>query len=123
MLDNLSGQPSLVHIRFFADMRRYGQIIFALLQRELENRRKHPFESFLDILEPVVLSSLMGVLWSVLNRRTSSPLGDSPMLFVATGFYAKFFWISVARMSKSNIGISNRRFPVERRFDYILVHL
>src|SRR5690242_14766621 len=107
----------------FSVMRRYGQIIFALLQREQEKRRLAPIESLADVLEPLLFVSVMGVLWAFLNKRNSSPLGDSPLLFIATGFYAKFYWISIARMPKQRLSAPHWRFPVERRFDYILVHL
>jgi capsular polysaccharide transport system permease protein len=108
---------------FFYAVRRYGQILFALLQREQENRRRAPLESIMDVLEPVVLVSLMGILWSFLNRRAAAPLGDHALLFIGTGFYAKFFWINLSRMTKRTVGTPGRRFPVERRMDYILVHM
>lgn len=108
---------------FFSAMHRYGQIIFALLQREQERRRQSPLESMADILEPMLFVCIMGLVWTFLNRRTTSPLGDSPMLFIATGFYAKFYWISISKMNRSVLGSRSRRFPVERRFDYILVHI
>jgi capsular polysaccharide transport system permease protein len=109
--------------RFFSAMRRYGQIIFALLQREQEKRRLAPIESLADVLEPLIFVAVMGVLWAYMNKRNSSPLGDSPVLFIATGFYAKFYWISIARMPRQRVSTPRLRFPVERRFDYILVHL
>src|SRR5688572_24401543 len=108
---------------FLYAVRRFGQILFALLQREQENRRRAPLESIMDVLEPVVFVALLGVLWTFLNRRASTPLGDHSLLFIGTGFYAKFFWISLSRMTKGTVGTPSRRFPVERRMDYILVHL
>jgi len=104
-------------------MRRYGQILFALLQREQERRRQSPLEALADVLEPLVFVVMLAVLYSFLNRRNSSPLGGSAILFIATGFYVKFYWISLARISKRNIGARSVRFPVERRLDYIFVHL
>jgi capsular polysaccharide transport system permease protein len=108
---------------FLHAFRRYGQVIFALLQREIENRRRAPLEAIMDVLEPLMFVALMGILWGFLNRRQSSPLGDHTLLFIGTGFYAKFLWITVARMPRRTIGSSGRRFPVERRLDYILVHV
>jgi len=110
-------------IRFFAALRRYGQVIFALLQREQEHRRKAPLESLADVLEPIVFVCMMGIMWHYLNRRTSSPLGDNALLFISTGFYAKFFWISLSKMRRDATGSVSRRFPVERRLDYIFVHI
>jgi len=75
------------------------------------------------VLEPMLFVCVMGLVWTLLNRRNASPLGDSPMLFIATGFYAKFYWISISKMNRSVLGSPSRRFPVERRFDYILVHI
>ena len=108
---------------FFYALRRYGQIMFALLQREQESRRRAPLESIMDVLEPVVLVALMGVMWSFLNRRAMTPLGDHSLLFIGTGFYAKFFWINLARINRRTVGTPKRRFPVERRMDYILIHI
>lgn len=108
---------------FFYAIRRYGQVLFALLQREQESRRRAPLESIMDVLEPIVLVTLFGILWSFLNRRASSPLGDHSLLFIGTGFYAKFFWINLSRITLRTVGTPGRRFPVERRMDYILVHL
>jgi capsular polysaccharide transport system permease protein len=115
--------PSLRDASFLAAPRRYGQILFALLQREQERRRASPLESIADVLEPLALVVVMAFMWSFLNRRTTSPLGDSSVLFIATGFYAKFYWITLAKLTKATIGTSKRRFPVERRFDYVLVHI
>lgn len=108
---------------FFTSVRRYGQVLFALLQREQESRRRAPLASAMDILEPILMVTLLGTLWTFLNRRTSSPLGDSSMLFIATGFYLKFYWITLSKMNRRTLGSPSRRFPVERRLDYIFVHL
>ena len=105
-------------VSFLYALRRYGQILFALLQREQENRRQAPLESIMDVLEPVVYVALMGILWTFLNRRSASPLGDSPLLFIGTGFYAKFLWITLSRMNRRTVGTPTRRFPVERRMDF-----
>ena len=107
----------------FYAVKRYGQILFALLQREQENRRRAPLESIMDVLEPVIYVALFGILWGFLNRRAATPLGDHPLLFIATGFYAKFFWINLSRMNRRTIGTPSRRFPVERRLDYIFVYV
>src|SRR5688500_8701563 len=91
-------------------VRRYGQILFALLQREQENRRRAPLDSIMDVLEHLIPVALLGVLCTFLNRRASAPLGDHSLLFIATGFYAKFFWINLSRMLKSTVGTPSRRF-------------
>jgi capsular polysaccharide transport system permease protein len=102
-------------------LRRYGQIIFALVRREHERRLRSPLESVADVLEPILYICLIAFMWSFLNRRASSPLGDSSILFISTGLYAKFYWITLARLRK--IVGTLHRFPVERRLDYILVYL
>ena len=107
---------------FLPAMRRYGDIIYALLRREHERRLRSPLEALADVLEPIMLVCLLGFLWSFLNKRTTSPLGDSSILFLSTGLYAKFYWINLGAL-KRNTGGARRRFPVERRFDYILVHI
>src|SRR4029078_9943868 len=124
MSSNWTGQQAgSAETSFPSAIRRYGQIIFALLQREQEKRRLSPIESLADVLEPLLFVAVMGVLWAFLNKRNTSPLGDSPLLFIATGFYAKFYWISISKMPKQRVSTPHWRFPVERRFDYILVHL
>jgi capsular polysaccharide transport system permease protein len=102
--------------------RRYGQVLFALFQREQEGRRRAPLESLLDTLEPALLVAVLTVLWTVLNRRHTSPLGGSSTLFVATAFFAKFLWIALSRkMVRSGPRSAQRRFPVERRLDHVIV--
>jgi len=119
---NISGMQTVPRsIGFFTALRRYGQIISALLQREQERRRQAPLEGILDVLEPVVFIGLMSILWTVMSRRNNSPVGDSAILFVATGFYAKFFWICLAKVRKGELGSPRKRFPVERRLDYAFV--
>ena len=108
---------------FFFGIRRYGQIIFALLHREHERRLRSPLESLASVLEPILYICVMGFLWSFLHRRTTSPLGDSSLLFLATGLYAKFYWINLGALRRSSIRGARQRFPIERRLDYILVHL
>jgi capsular polysaccharide transport system permease protein len=119
----LGNRTSPLEGGFFAALRRYGQIIFVLLQREQERRRQAPLESLADVLEPILFVCVMGLVWTLMNRRGTSPLGDSPMLFIGTGFYAKFYWVTIAKMNRSVRGSRTRRFPVERRFDFILVHM
>ena len=52
---------------FFSAMHRYGQIIFALLQREQERRRQSPLESMADILEPMLFVCIMGLVWTLVG--------------------------------------------------------
>jgi capsular polysaccharide transport system permease protein len=122
-MSDLAQQTRRSDAGFLYAVRRYGQILFALLQREQESRRRAPLESIMDVMEPVVFVALMGILWTFFNRRASSPLGDHPLLFIGTGFYAKFFWINLSRITPRTVGTPSRRFPVERRMDYILVHI
>ena len=122
-MSDLTQQTGHSEAGFLYAVRRYGQILFALLQREQESRRRAPLESIMDVMEPVVFVALMGILWTFLNRRASAPLGDHALLFIGTGFYAKFFWINLSRMTRRTVGTPSRRFPVERRMDYILVHI
>jgi capsular polysaccharide transport system permease protein len=121
---NLSGERATpAGPGIFEAVRRYSQIILALLQQEQEARRRHPLESILDLLEPAALVALLCVLWSVLDRRASVPLGDSPILFVSAGLFLKFYWITLSKNLKRSVESLGRRFPVERRLDYILVHI
>jgi capsular polysaccharide transport system permease protein len=108
---------------FFVSLRRYGRIIFALLKREELSRRAAPMESILNLLEPVVLITFMSAAWLFLGRRTFSVVGGSPLLFYATGFFTNYFFIYLSGRMRRSIDGPRRRFPIERRMDYIFVHI
>jgi capsular polysaccharide transport system permease protein len=110
-------------LTFAASLRRHGQIILALLQREEHSRKNNPAESVLDLLEPVLLIGLISFAWWFLGTKNASPLGGSPVLFYATGFFAKYFFIYLSRRMRGSIESPRRRFPVEQRLDYIVVHI
>src|SRR5262249_34490478 len=103
-------------------LRRHGQIIFALLKQEEESRRANPMEAILDMLEPIILVGIMSAAYVFLQKKNSSPLGGSPVLFYATGFYAKYFWIYLSKRMKRTITKPMQRFPIERRLDHAIVH-
>ncbi len=103
-------------------LRRYSQLIIALLRKEELNRRRAPMDSIVNLLEPVFILGTMAVLWWLLDRRTFVILGGSPALFYATGFFSIYFFIYISRRMR-RIGRPLRRFPIERRLDHILVHI
>ena len=106
-----------------SDLRRYFQVIGALLRREEETRRQAPFESVANLLEPVMLITVLSLLFYFLGRRQISPLGGPPVLFYATGFFPLYLFIYVSRRMRGAIDAPKRRFPVEQRLDHILVHV
>lgn len=108
---------------FFSDMRRYAGIIGALMVREQFSRRQNPFESFLEILEPVFLIAVTSFAWWFLDRRNQSPVGSSPVLFYSTGFFFMYFFIHLSNRMRRSIDAPISRFPVERRIDHILIHI
>jgi capsular polysaccharide transport system permease protein len=57
------------------------------------------------------------------HLKSQSPLGGSPVLFYATGFFTNYFFIYLSRRMKRTIDAPNRRFPVEQTLDYIIVHV
>lgn len=120
MKGTLIGQQAA---EFGTAFRRYGRVMLALFRREEEQRRAAPGEALMNLMEPVFLIGIMSLAWWFLNRKSVSPLGGSPALFFATGFYAKFLLIYVSRRMRGAVNASARRFPVERRLDHILVHV
>jgi capsular polysaccharide transport system permease protein len=106
-----------------SSIRRYGRILLALLRQEEETRRRSPMESIVNLFEPVIIIGTMAIVWWFLDRKNSSILGGDPVLFFATGFFAKYFFIYVSRKMNRSVESPTRRFPIERRLDYILVHI
>jgi capsular polysaccharide transport system permease protein len=104
-------------------LRRYFGILGALLRREEESRRQSPFESIVNLLEPIFLISLLSFLFYVLQRRQISPLGGSPVLYYATGFFPIYFFIYISRRMRGALDAPSRRFPIEQRLDHIFVHI
>jgi capsular polysaccharide transport system permease protein len=104
-------------------LRRYTQILGALLRREEESRRHAPMESLVNLLEPIFLIATLTFLFYFLGRRQVSPLGGSPVLFYATGFFPLYFFIYVSRRMRGAIDAPQRRFPIEQRLDQIIVHI
>jgi capsular polysaccharide transport system permease protein len=103
-------------------LRSYVRLIAALLLREVANRRRAPMESFLALMEPVTAMATTGFLFWFLGRRTMAFLGGSPVLYYCTGFLAIYFFIYVANRIRA-LDSPNRRYPIEQRLDYILVHV
>jgi capsular polysaccharide transport system permease protein len=104
-------------------MRRYALYFGALLRREQSSRLNDPLKSFLEIMEPVFLIAVMTASFQFLGRRDSSPLGDSPVLFYATGFFFLYYFIYLSNRMRGSVDSPARRFPLERRIDHILVHI
>lgn len=95
----------------------------ALVKREQLSRATDPMSSLLEILEPVFLIAIMTASFQFLGRRDNSPLGDSPVLFYATGFFFLYYFIYLSNRMRRSVDAPIRRFPIERRLDYILVHI
>jgi capsular polysaccharide transport system permease protein len=108
---------------FVPALRRHFQVLGALLRREEENRRQAPMESIMNLLEPIIMIATVGFLFYILGRRQVSPLGGSPILFYATGFFPLYFFIYVSRRMRGAIDTPARRFPIEQRLDHIIVHI
>jgi capsular polysaccharide transport system permease protein len=102
---------------------RYLGIMGALLRREEESRRQAPMDTIMNLIEPVFLIGMLTFIFYFLGRRQGSPLGGSPILFYATGFFPLYLFIYISRRMRGAISNPNRRFPVEQRLDHILVHV
>jgi capsular polysaccharide transport system permease protein len=104
---------------FGSALRRYGQIIWALLRREEELRRHAPLEAIVGLLEPVALIAVFCLVWIIENRHT--PIGGSPWLFFTTGLYAKYYFVYIGqRMGRTR---RNKRSSAEQWLDHIMVHI
>lgn len=110
-------------MKLISAFRRYLGIMGALLRREEESRRQAPMDTIMNLIEPVFLIGLLTFLFYFLGRRQSSPLGGSPVLFYATGFFPLYLFIYISRRMRGAISNPNRRFPVEQRLDHIMVHI
>lgn len=104
-----------------AALRLQGNVLFALLSREAERRRQSPVEAILGVLEPLVLILVLAGLWYLLGHRTHAPVGDSPVLFYATGLLPLYLFIAIANRGTRDWMSSSRRFPAERRLDLYFV--
>jgi len=108
---------------FAAALRRHGQVILALLVREEQSRKNNPAESLLDMLEPICLIGLMSFAWWFVGTKSQAPLGGSPVLFYATGFFAIYFFIYLSKRMRGSVESPRRRLPIEQRLDHIIVHV
>ena len=108
---------------FAIALRRHFNVLVALLAHEEEMRRKHPVDAILHMLEPIILIATMTLFWWMLGRSKSAPVGDSVVLFYATGFIPLYFFIYVSRRMASNIDRPRNRYPIEQRLDHIVVHI
>lgn len=104
-------------------LRRHCQVILALLAHEEEMRRKHPVDAVLHLLEPIFLIATVTFFWWFLGRHRSPLVGDSLVLFYATGFLPLYLFIYISRRMARNIDRPRNRFPVEQRLDHIMVHI
>lgn len=116
----MSAAMTAMHL---TSVRRYTQIILALLDREWENRKREPLESIANLLEPVIMIGTLSFFWWFLGRKNSPILGGSPVLFYATGFFAKYFFIYVSRRMPKQMDSPRRRLPIEHRLDHIITHM
>jgi capsular polysaccharide transport system permease protein len=104
-------------------LRRYMQILGALLRREEESRRQAPVESIMSLLEPIFLIATLSCFFWFLSRRQVSPLGGAPILYYATGFFPLYFFIYLSRLMRGSVDQPNQRLPIEQRLDHIIVHI
>lgn len=104
-------------------VRRYLGILRALFRQEEQSRRQAPMESFMNLMEPIILIATLSFLFYFLGRKQISPLGGSPVLFYATGFFPMYFFIYISKRMRGSIDGPGRRFPVEQRLDHIIVHI
>jgi capsular polysaccharide transport system permease protein len=100
---------------------RHFAVLRAMLVRAVDSRRQAPFHTIFALLEPLFLMTVLSGLWFLLNRHQTVPFGDSVLLFYATGIFPYYFFVYVSR--RMRIPAPKRRFPIERRLDYVLVHL
>jgi capsular polysaccharide transport system permease protein len=110
-------------VQFGSDIGAYTRIILAMIIREAQSRIASPFSSFVDLLEPVFLIGVTTMAWWMLGRNNLAPLGTSPILFYATGFFFVYLFIHQSNRMRRSVDAPTRRFPVERRLDAIFVHL
>ncbi|HVX35830.1 MAG TPA: hypothetical protein VHC71_06400 [Hyphomicrobium sp.] len=123
--------PAIVRdvVHFGGKIRRWLRVIAALLRKEEEVRREAPVLSILELIEPLFLIASLMVFRFTFERSGSpmafvAPLGGSILLYYATGFIPKYFFISISfkRISQA-VAPNRRRFPVENRLDDLIVHL
>jgi capsular polysaccharide transport system permease protein len=105
-----------------SSLRRYSTVMLALLRREEDARRHAPFETVLNLMEPLVLIALITSARYLLERLQLPPIGDSLLLFYGTGFFAKYFFTYVSRRMGGPIRSARRRFPIEQRLDHLIIH-
>ena len=103
-------------------VKRYAQIMLALLRLEELNRRRNPMEALMLMMEPVFLIATLTTLWMFLGRK-AAVLGATPVLFYATGLFIVYFFIFISRRMRRAVDPPTRRFPIERRLDHIVTHI
>jgi capsular polysaccharide transport system permease protein len=104
-----------------AVLERYAEIFSAMLIRAIDARKQAPGHTVLALLEPLLLMTVICAIWYLLNRHQTVPFGDSVLLFYATGFFPYYFFLYVSH--RIRIPLPKRRFPIERRLDYVFIHL
>lgn len=105
----------------FTALRLQGNIFIALFSREADRRLRSPINSLLGVLEPLAVISVLATLWYFLGSRSHAPVGNSPVLFYATGLLPLYLFIAIANRGTRDWASSPRRFPVERRLDLYFV--
>lgn len=106
---------------FFTALRRQGNVFLALLNREEERRRKSPVEALIGVLEPLLVIAVLSGIWYLFGSRARAPVGNSPVLFYATGLLPLYLFISIANRGTKDWASSSRRFPIEQRLDLYIV--
>jgi len=104
-------------------IKRYGQVMLALLHREELHRRRNPMEAVVLMMEPVFLIATLTTLWMFIGRKSGSVLASTPVLFYSTGLFIVYFFIFISRRMRRAVEPPARRFPIERRLDHIITHI
>lgn len=104
-------------------LRRYFNLLLAQVRREELSRRANPTESLLNLMEPVGIIAVMTFAMWLVGRQRNALVGGSLVLFFATGFFAKYYFIYVSQRMRRSIDGPRQRFPMETRLDQIIVHV
>jgi capsular polysaccharide transport system permease protein len=107
-------------VSFRIALRRYLGIMAALLLQEYETWHHAPVRKLLKMIEPmgnIAIICFVGIF--IFNH--GAVVGDSQVLFIASGFFPKYLFFYTARYTPNKS--SRNLFPTEQRLDYMLVNV
>lgn len=99
----------------------YFRLLATLLRKEALLRVNNPFDAVVAMAEPAIVIGFITSLLILSGRRSVSPLGGPAELFLTTGLYSIYLFIYTSR--RLRIPPPRRRLPLEKRLDFILVHI